>query len=117
MAKSIVAPGVAAAILAQGDMADIRKQLATLLGKSNVGHIRKTDETPPRILVIDVAIAVTRKSHHDTAQDFRRLLTQYPEVGTNCSHLKFPGRGQRDTPVTDAKGIVDIIIFFNDSVC
>ena len=35
---------------------------------------------------------------------------QYPEVGTKCSHLKFAGRGQRDTPVTDAKGIVDIIM-------
>ena len=73
-------------------------------------QIRKTNETPPRISIIDVAIAVTGKTHHDAAQDFRRLFNQYPEVGTNCSHLKFAGRGQRDTPVTDAKGIVDIIM-------
>ena len=79
---------------------DIPTQLAALLGKETV-QIRKTNESPPRISVIDVAIAVTGKTHHDAAQDVRRLLTQYPEVGTNCSHLKFPGRGQRDTPVTD----------------
>ena len=60
-------------------------------------QIRKTNETPPRISIIDVAIAVTGKTHHDAAQDYRRLLNQYPEVGTNWFHLKFPGRGQRDT--------------------
>ena len=54
-------------------------------------QIRKTNETPPRISIIDVAIAVTGKTHHDAAQDYRRLLNQYPEVGTNCSHLKFRG--------------------------
>ena len=52
-------------------------------------QIRKTNETPPRISIIDVAIAVTGKTHHDAAQDYRRLLNQYPEVGTNCSHLEF----------------------------
>ena len=35
---------------------------------------------------------------------------QYPEVGPNWSHLKFKGRGQRDTCVTDAKGIVEVIM-------
>lgn len=81
---------------------DIPAQLAALLGRE-VAQIRKTNETPPRISIIDVAIAVTGKTQHDAAQDFRRLSDQYPEVGTNCSHLKFKGRGQRDTPVTDVK--------------
>ena len=49
-------------------------------------------------------------THHDAAQDYRRLLNQYPEVGTNCSNLKFPGRGQRDTPVVDVRGIVEIVM-------
>ena len=39
-----------------------------------------------------------------------RLLNQYPEVGTNCSHFTFPGRGQRDTPVVDVRGIVEIVM-------
>ena len=89
---------------------DIPTQLAALLGKKKVAQIRKTDENPSRISIIVVAIAVTGKTHHDAAQDFRRLSDQYPEVGTNCSLLKFPGRRQRDTPVTDAKGIVEIIM-------
>ena len=84
-------------------------QLAALLGRGTM-QIRKTNETPPRISIIDVAIAVTGKTHHDAAQDYRRLLNQYPEVGTNCSHLKFPGRGQRDTPVVDVRGIVEIVM-------
>ena len=49
-------------------------------------------------------------THHDAAQDYRRLLNQYPEVGTNCSNLKFPGRGQGDTPVVDVRGIVEIVM-------
>ena len=56
------------------------------------------------------AVATTRKTHHDAAQDFRRVLDQYPKVGTNCSHFKFKGRGQRGTPVTDAKGVIEIIM-------
>ena len=39
----------------------------------------------------------------DAAQDFRRLLNQYPEVGPNWSHFDFPSRGQRGTPVVDAR--------------
>ena len=33
-----------------------------------------------------------------------------PKWGPNWSHLKFKGRGQRDTCVTDAKGIVEVIM-------
>ena len=44
--------------------------------------------SPPRVSIIDVVIAVTRKTHCDAAQDFRFLLIQYTEVGTNCSNLR-----------------------------
>ena len=88
---------------------DVPTQLAALLGRGTV-QIRKTNETPPRISIIDVATAVTGKTHHDAAQDYRRLLNQYPEVGSNCSNLKFPGRGQRDTPVVDVRDIVEIVM-------
>ena len=68
---------------------DIPAQLAALLGRGRV-RIRKTNESPPRISIIDVVIAVTRKTHCDAAQDFRFLLIQYTEVGTNCSNLRGP---------------------------
>ena len=36
------------------------------------------------------------------------IINNIPEVGTNWPHLKFAGRGQRDTPMIDAKGIVEV---------
>ena len=79
-------------------MADIQQQLATLVGR-HVKQVRKTEETPPRISVIDVAIALSGKSPHDAAQDYRRMLEQYPEVGANCSHFRLRAEAKRDTPV------------------
>ena len=88
---------------------DVPTQLAALLGRE-IFRIRKTDETPPRVSIIDVVMAVTGGSQHDAARSLRRLSDQYPEVGPNWSHLKFKGKGQRDTCVTDAKGIVEVIM-------
>ena len=81
---------------------DIPTQLAALLGRE-VSQIRRTNENSRRVSIIDVTMAVSGGSQHDAARTLRRLSDQYPEVGPNWSHLKFKGRGQRDTPVTDAK--------------
>ncbi len=96
--------------VAQAIMGDIPQQLATLLGRRRVANIRKTDEDPSRISVIDVAMAITGGSQHDAARILRRLSEQYPEVGLNWPHLKFKGRGQRSTPVTGARGIVEVVM-------
>ena len=88
---------------------DVPRQLAVLLGREVI-RIRRTDENPSRVSVIDVAMAVSGGTQHDAAKSLRRLCDQYPEVGPNWSHLKFKGRGQRETPVTDAKGIVEVIM-------
>ena len=90
-------------------MEDIQQQLSVLLGKQIRHAIRKTDEDPPRISAIDIAIVLTGKSHHDAAQDFRRIVEQYPEVGTNCSHFRFKGRGQRGTPIAAIRGAVELV--------
>ena len=90
-------------------MEDIQTKLSELLGRE-VKQVRRTDEVPPRISIIDVAIAVMGKTQHDAAQDFRRLSDQYPEVGTNCSLYKFKGRRQRDTPVSDLRGVVEFVL-------
>ena len=88
-------------------------QLAALLGREAV-QIRKTDETPPRAAVIDVAALITGKNHDAAVQDFRRMSRRYPGVSAKCIDVKFPDshgrRGQRSTKVTDAKGIVDIFM-------
>ena len=91
-------------------MADIQQQLSVLLGKQLRHAIRKTDEDPPRISAIDIAIVLTGKSHHDAAQDFRRIVEQYPEVGK--IHFRFKGRGQRDTPRSIENSPVAYIQFF-----
>lgn len=88
---------------------DIPAQLAVLLGNEIV-QIRRTDDKPPPVSIIDMIMAVFGGSQHHAARDLRRLSDQYPEVEPNRSHLKFKGRGQRDTPVTDAKDIVEVIM-------
>ena len=88
---------------------DIRTQLATLLGREAV-QIRKTDENPPQISVIDVVAAITGQTQSNSAVAFKRLQCDHPEVTANSSDFRFKGRGQRDTPVTDVRGIVEIIM-------
>ena len=51
---------------------------------------------------------INEKDKNQAAEDLRRISTGHPEVKAICFDFKFPGRGQRDTPVTDAKGIVKI---------
>ena len=57
--------------------------------------IRKTDETPPRIYVINVGARITGKNHDAATQDFRRMTKRYPDVSANCTDLSFAGRGQK----------------------
>ena len=78
--------------VASGD--GIRAQLAALLGKplARIGRIRKTDETPARISVIDVAALITGKTQHHAAEDFRRLTDRFPEVDAICVHFLFRGQ-------------------------
>ena len=73
-------------------MADIRPQLATLLRKNakDIKNIRKTDEIPPRVSIIDVVTAIAQCSPSNAALTFARLKNDYPDVTTNCSDVKFP---------------------------
>ena len=94
-------------------MADIPRQLAALLGRQTV-QIRKTDETPPRISVIDVISAISGHNSSNAALAFARLGHDYPDVTANCSHVKFPDtkgrKGQRDTPVANVRVITEVIM-------
>ena len=90
---------------------DIQTQLAVLLGRQAV-HIRKTDEDPPRISIIGVIAAVNVKDKNHAAEDLRRLAARHPDINANCVNVKFRdsrGRhGQKDTLVTNARGIVEL---------
>ena len=38
------------------------------------------------------------------------MISKYPEVDGKIVHFKFKGRGQRETPITDARGIIEVIM-------
>ena len=45
-----------------------------------------------------------------------RLKAEYPEVTSGCCDFKFKGRGQRGTPVTCVRGIVEIVMLLPRSM-
>ena len=66
-------------------MDDIRAQLAALLGKprGSIGKVRKTDETPPRVAVIDVVMIITGKDARHAAQEVRTICDRNPAEDQN----------------------------------
>ena len=80
------------------------------LTDGTVRRIRKTAEDPPRVSVIDTVALITGHSPTVCSHTLQRLKESYPEVGSDWSNFRFAGRGQRDTPVSDARGIVEIIM-------
>ncbi len=83
-------------------MADIQQQLTGFL-RREVKQLRKTDEQPSRISIIDAAALIMGKDKNQAAEDFRRLTARDPDVKANCFDVKFRDsrgrRGQKDTPV------------------
>ncbi len=80
------------------------------LNDSTVRQIRKTAEDPPRVSVIDTVALITGHSPTVCSHTLQRLKESYPEVGSDWTNFRFAGRGQRDTPVADARGIVEVIM-------
>ena len=74
-------------------------------------RVRKTNETPPRVSVIDLISVIDDTDNNQASKIFARLKNQYPEIAvqTIWGNWKFPGARQKDTPVTDARGVVTII--------
>ena len=93
-------------------MTDIREQLATLLGKqaTDIVSIRRTSDVPPLISVVDVVAAITEQTSSNAGNYVERLQISHPEVCTRFTTYKFLGKGQKNTVVTDAQGIVEIIM-------
>jgi hypothetical protein len=76
------------------------------LDAAALATIRKTTEDPPRISVYDLISAVVGNS-----AAARKAFSRLNEVVTQCRNLhKFPGSGQRPTPVVDARGAVEILM-------
>ena len=73
-----------AGAMAASSTDDIPTQLAALLGKRRVAQIRKTDENPPRISIIDVIATISGKDKNQAAEDLRRISAGHPEVKAIC---------------------------------
>ena len=82
----------------------------TQLTDGSVRQIRKTAEDPPRVSVLDTISVITGLETNGSSVVYNRLKEQFPEVALTCSNFKFSGRGQRETPVTCAKGAVLIVM-------
>ena len=92
-----------------GQQATVQRELTALLGRG-VTRLRKTDETPPRISVIDVAVALGGYDANSASTAVRRIREIYEGLDGKIADFKFPGRGQRSTPVTDARGAVELAL-------
>ena len=91
------------------EIADLTGMLSAF-SEASVQTIRKTAESPPRVSIYDVIGLITGHTASNRAHMFDRLCHQFPEVCTRSTNFKFAGQGQKDTPVTDAEGIVTIIM-------
>lgn len=75
------------------------EHLSLIPPQSEAQAIRRTDDG--RISVFDALKVVGAANPRDT---WRRLVEAFPEVVASVDNLKFPGAGQRLTPVTDEAG-------------
>ena len=57
---------------------------------------------------IDVVIVVTKQTQSYAAQQLKRVREYYPEVMMH--NFKFPGRGQRETPVADVLELTRMLV-------
>lgn len=98
--------------MAQNLACDVLSELAVLVDREkNALELRATSEKPKRVSVIDVILIVTGATDaHVAAQILRRMLETYAELKEKIDQFRFPGQGQRETPVTDVRGMVEIIM-------
>ena len=70
--------------------------------------IRATEDKRFSVYDVLVAFGVTDKSH--CQETLKRIQDKYSEVNAYLVNFKFPGRGQRDTPIADEEGIYQVLM-------
>ena len=58
-----------------------------MLGR-DIARIRKTNQTPPKVSVIDVVQAIAGKDARHAAEDVRSLCSSYPEMDGIFVHFR-----------------------------
>jgi len=62
------------------------------------------------VSVIDVVAVATKFSSKVASNYAQRFAQEYPDVSQEWCNFKFPGQGQRETPVTGARGAVELVM-------
>lgn len=62
--------------------------------------------------VLDVVKLVNQCTRENASHLFQRLSNDHPYIVSDCTHLQFPGKGQRATPVAPLKTLVEIAWLF-----
>ena len=90
-------------------MVDIERQLAGIfqVSEEKVTTIRKKGGL---YSLIDIAMMVAALDSNAAKHQVTSVTKNYPEVGKAITHLKFPGRGQRETPVGNIYTVVELIM-------
>ena len=89
--------------------ADLLGRLAEAFGvdPDTVHRIRRRDAL---FSLIDIAMMVTGNDRDYAGQQIRFVQNKYHEVRDKLSNLKFPGRGQRETPVGDIYVVAEFVM-------
>ena len=83
--------------------------LSVFAGEFEGNGIRVTEDG--RFSVFDVLVAFGVADKKSNAKNtLERISSKYSEVTAFCSNFKFPGRGQRETPVANEEGIYQILM-------
>ena len=84
-------------------------QLARAFGvcKDSVEQVRKRGDL---FSLVDVTMLVTGNNARYAATEICTVCHRHREVSNKVRHLKFPGRGQRETPVGDIYAVVELIM-------
>ena len=97
---------------------DVAAALAGALGTSAAAMppIRKVSLEREQVASVYDAIAAVKGRSSNPKVEYKRLAERYPEVVATCYHFQFSGQGQRETPVANAKTLVQIIFLLPGEV-
>ena len=92
-------------------MPEIQATTNTIVPGLDLKKIRKTNETPPRVSVIDLIAVISKTSN--PRKTWGDLKKNHPEVVTSGYNFqddyKFAGQGQSKSPIINATGAITII--------
>lgn len=84
-------------------------QIVSLPFISQDAYIRYTTVPSLLLSIVDSIKALSGKNNNDAAQDFRRICAKFPAFESKYTTYKFPGQGQRETPVADLETVLMIM--------